>query len=114
MVNEARFNFTRWSFNDITANPQIDWAIPRTEIQNALPNGQRIVFGAAQGDNSPGIYAENTFAFRDVVSKMHGQHVTRVGFEFNRFQNNDDLLGRRAAGHRLPAAVEFCGGDGHL
>ncbi|HXN65946.1 MAG TPA: TonB-dependent receptor [Candidatus Acidoferrales bacterium] len=93
MVNEARFNFTRWSFNDITANPQIDWAIPRTEIQNAVPGGQRIVFGAAQGDNSPGIYAENTFAFRDVVSKTHGQHVTRVGFEFNRFQNNDDLLG---------------------
>jgi hypothetical protein len=93
MVNEARFNFTRWAFNDIAANPQIDWAIPRTEIQNALPGGQRIVYGAAQGDNSPGIYAENTFAFRDMLSKTHNRHVFRFGFEFNRLENNDDLLG---------------------
>lgn len=93
MVNEARFNFTRWAFNDISANPQINWAIPRTEIQNALPNGQRIVYGAAQGDNSPGIYAENTFAFRDVLSMVHNKHVFHAGFEVTRLQDNDDLLG---------------------
>jgi len=93
LVNEARFNFTRWAYNDISANPQIDWAIPRTEIQSALPNGQRIVFGAAQGDTSPAIFAQNTFAFRDVVSKVVNQHVFRFGFEFNRYQDNDDEFG---------------------
>src|SRR6202046_5531278 len=93
MVNEARFNFTRWSFNDISANPQINWAIPRTEIQNALPLGQRIVYGAAEGDNTPGIYAENTFAFRDVLTKIHGKHAIHVGFEVSRLQDNDDLIG---------------------
>lgn len=93
MVNEARFNFTRWAFNDISSNPQINWAIPRTEIQNALPNGQRIVFGAAQGDTSPGVFAENTFAFRDVLSRVHNQHAFRFGVEFDRLQNNDDLIG---------------------
>ena len=92
-INEARFNFTRWSFNDISANPQINWAIPRTEIQNALPLGQRIVYGAAEGDNTPGIYAENTFAFRDVLTKIHGKHAIHVGFEVSRLQDNDDLIG---------------------
>jgi hypothetical protein len=93
MVNEARFNFTRWAFNEISSNPQIDWAIPRTEIQNAVPMGQHIVFGAAQGDTSPGVYAENTFAFRDVLSKIHGQHAFHFGFEAVRLEDNDDLLG---------------------
>lgn len=93
MVNEARFNFTRWGFNEISSNPQINWAIPRTEIQNAVPLGQRIIFGANQGDSSPGIYAENTFAFRDVLSKIHGQHAFHFGFEVVRLEDNDDLLG---------------------
>lgn len=92
-VNQARFNFTRWAFDDIAANPQIDWAIPRTEIQNALPLGQRIVFGAAQGDNAPGIYAENTFAFRDDVTIVRSRHSFHFGFEANRLQDNDDLIG---------------------
>jgi len=93
LVNEARFNFTRWAYNDISANPQINWAIPRTEIQSALPSGQRIVFGAAQSDDSPAIFAQNTFAFRDVVSKVFNQHAFRFGFEYSHFQNNDDELG---------------------
>jgi hypothetical protein len=92
-VNEARFNFTRWAYNDISANPQINWAIPRTEIQSALPAGQRIVYGAAQGDTSPGIFAQNTLAFRDVLSKVVGQHALRFGFEFSRYQDNDAELG---------------------
>ncbi len=93
IVNEARFNFTRWSFNDISANPQIDWAIPRTQIQNALPLGEELTIGAAQGDNTPAIYAENTFAFRDVVTIVHAQHSFHFGFEATRLQDNDDLLG---------------------
>jgi Carboxypeptidase regulatory-like domain/TonB dependent receptor len=92
-VNEARFNFTRWAFNDVTANPQINWAIPRTEVQSALPQSQKFVYGAAQGDTSPGIFAQNTFAFRDVLSKLVGQHALRFGFEFSRYQDNDAELG---------------------
>jgi hypothetical protein len=92
-LNEARFNFTRWAYNDITANPQINWAIPRTEIQSALPNGQRIVFGAAQGDTSPAIFAQNTFSFRDVFSKVLSKQILRVGFEYSHFQDNDDEFG---------------------
>jgi hypothetical protein len=92
-VNEARFNFTRWAYNDISANPQINWAIPRTEIQSALPSGQRIVYGAAQGDTTPGIFAQNTFAFRDVLSKLLNQHSLRFGVEYSRYQDNDAELG---------------------
>jgi hypothetical protein len=93
VVNEARFNFTRFAFNDISANPQVDWSIPRTEIQSALPLSERIRFGAAQGDTTPAIFAQNTFAFRDMVTKTFGRHALRFGVEINREQDNNDYLG---------------------
>jgi hypothetical protein len=92
MINEARFNFTRYGYNGITANPQINWAIPRVEIQG-LPESERVRYGAQQGDNTPAITGENTFAFRDVVSKVIGNKAFKFGFEFSREQDNDALIG---------------------
>jgi hypothetical protein len=93
-LNEARFNITRYSFNDITANPQIDWAMPRIEVQGLpLPGGQRIRYGAPQGDTSPGILAQNTYAFRDIFTKIVGSDSIKLGFEFDREQDNDELIG---------------------
>ena len=92
-INELRFNFTRWAFNDLTANPNVNWAIPRTEIQGIFPNGQRLIYGAAQAGTTPGIFAENTFALREQLSTMRGRHSLAMGVEFDRAQNNNDLLG---------------------
>jgi hypothetical protein len=91
-LNEARFNFTRYGFNGITANPQVDWAIPRIEIQG-FPGGERVRYGAQQGDNTPEIAAENTFAFRDVLSKVMGNQAWKFGFEYSHEQDNDELIG---------------------
>lgn len=94
MLNEARFNFTRYAYNGITSNPQVNFAIPRIEIQGLpLPGGQRIRYGAPQGDTSPGILAQNTYAFRDVVSKMVGNIALKFGFEYSHEQDNDALIG---------------------
>jgi hypothetical protein len=93
-LNEARFNFTRYGYNGITSNPQVNFAIPRIEIQGLpTPGGQRILFGAEQGDTSPGIVAQNTFAFRDVVSKQLGNKGLKFGFEYTHEQDNDSLIG---------------------
>lgn len=93
MVNQLRFNFTRWAFNDLTANPQVNWAIPRTEIQGIFPAGQRLIYGAAQGGTTPGIFAENTFALSEALSATRGAHTLDLGVEFDREQNNNNLLG---------------------
>ena len=94
MLNEARVNFTRYGYNGITSNPQVNFAIPRIEIQNVIPTqGQRIMFGAPQGDTSPGIVAQNTFAFRDVLSKVIGNKALKFGFEYTHEQDNDSLIG---------------------
>ena len=91
-LNEARFNFTRYAYNGITANPQVNWAIPRIEIQG-LPFGDRVRYGAQQGDNTPAIAAENTYAFRDVLSHVFGNQALKFGFEFSGEEDNDRLIG---------------------
>jgi hypothetical protein len=94
MLNEARFNFTRYAYNGISDNPQANFGLPRIEIQDAIPtNGQQINYGVQQGDDDPGILAENTFAFRDVFSKMLGNKALKFGFEYSHEQNNDGLIG---------------------
>jgi hypothetical protein len=94
LINELRFNFTRFAFNEISSNPGVDWGIPRTEIQG-LPtiNGQRIIFGAPEGDATPGIFAENTFAVRDMATKVVGKQAFKFGVDGDRFQDNSNLNG---------------------
>jgi len=93
-LNEARFNFTRYGFNGITSNPQVNWAIPQIKIQGLpTPGGQTINYGANQGDDSPGILAQNTFGFRDVLSKVIGNKALKFGFEYSHEQDNDSLIG---------------------
>ncbi len=93
-LNEARVNFTRYGYNGVTSNPQVNFAIPRAGIEGLpLPGGQRLMFGAAQGDTSPGILAQNTFSFRDVLSKVVGNKAFKFGFEVSREQDNDSLIG---------------------
>jgi hypothetical protein len=92
LVNEARFNFARFGFNEITSDPSVNWAIPRTEIQGLpLPGGQRIRFEAPQGDATPGIFGENTFAFREMISKVRGTHALKFGVDGDRYQDYSNL-----------------------
>ena len=94
MLNEARFNFTRYAYNGITSNPQANFALPRIEIQGLqVPGGQRVKYNVEQGDDMPAILAQNTFAFRDVVSKVMGNKALKFGFEFSREEDNDALIG---------------------
>ena len=89
MVNEVRFNFTRFAYNEIASNPGVNWGIPRTEIQGLpLPGGMRIRYGAQQGDATPGIFAQNTFSFRDMLTVVHGKQALKFGVDVDRLQDN--------------------------
>jgi Carboxypeptidase regulatory-like domain/TonB dependent receptor len=89
VVNEARFNFTRFAYNEISSNPNVDFGIPRTEIQGLpLPGGMRIRYGAQEGDATPGIFAQNTFSYRDMLTVVHGNHALRFGIDADRLEDN--------------------------
>src|SRR5262249_23983246 len=49
--------------------------------------------GAPQSEATPGIFAENTYEFRDTLSKVFGNHGAKFGFEYRKEQNNNNLIG---------------------
>src|SRR6185436_19270235 len=95
MLNEARANFTRFSSNQVQDSIDTNFGIPRIEVEGLPldPPGERIRFGAPQGETSPGVFAQNTFELRDTLSKVIGNHGLKFGVEVRREQNNNNLVG---------------------
>jgi hypothetical protein len=93
MVNEARFNFTRFAFDEVASNSGVNFGIPRVEVEGFLPAGDRLRFGFPWGETTPGIFAENTYSFKDVFSKIRGVHGLKAGMEITWEQDNNNLLG---------------------
>ncbi len=92
MLNEARFNFTRFADNGVTDASNVNFGIPRLEVEGlALPD--RIRFGAPQGETTPSILAQNQFEFRDTFSRIEGNHALRFGVEARWEQDNNSLVG---------------------
>jgi hypothetical protein len=96
MLNEARFNATRFGFNELQSSSTTNFGIPRIEIENfGLPStlNKVIRFGAPYSETTPGIFAENTFEFRDTLRKVMGNHALSFGVELRREQDNNNLVG---------------------
>jgi hypothetical protein len=93
LLNEARFNFTKFAFNEVESSAQTNFGIPRIEIESVFRDGSRIRFGANQSEATPGIFSEKTLEFRDIVSNVRGNHGLRFGGEFRPELNDDNLNG---------------------
>lgn len=91
LINEMRVNLTRFAFNEIESSSNTNFGIPRIEIET-LPFS-RIKFGAPWSETTPGVFAENTFEFRDIVRKSAGSHGLSFGFELRKEQDNNNLIG---------------------
>jgi outer membrane receptor protein involved in Fe transport len=92
MTNEARVNLTRFVDNQLVTSSNTNFGIPRIEIQNIGIPG-RLFFGAPLAETTPGIFAENTYEFRDTLRKSIGSHAFSFGVEMRKEQNNNNLLG---------------------
>jgi hypothetical protein len=90
-INEARFNATRFAYNELQSSSTTNFGIPRIEIEN-LPF-DRIRFGANWSETTPGIFSENTFEFRDTLRWVRGTHAWSFGGELRKEQDNNDLSG---------------------
>src|ERR1043165_1556365 len=91
LLNEARFNATRFAFNEVESSSSTNFGIPRIEIETYPFD--RIRFGAPWAETTPGIFAENTFEFRDTVRWVHGNQAWSFGGEIRKEQDNNDLSG---------------------
>jgi Carboxypeptidase regulatory-like domain/TonB dependent receptor len=93
LLNEARFNFTKFAFNEIESSRETNFGIPRIEIESLFRDGSRIRFGPPQSETTPGIFSEKTLEFRDIVNNVRGNHGLKVGFEFRPELDDDNLNG---------------------
>jgi hypothetical protein len=92
LLNEARFNATRYKIDQARDAANTNFGIPRIEIEG-LPIGDRIRFGAAQGEGTPGIFAQNIYEFSDTLSKTRGNHALKFGAVIRYEQDNSNLSG---------------------
>jgi len=83
MVNEARFNATRWYFDEVTSNPNIGWGLPVANVCFS----QCINFANHVG---PGVFYQTTYNFRDTLSKVVNAHGLKFGADVIAEQNNDN------------------------
>lgn len=91
LINEARANFTRFAFNQVSSDSNVNFGIPRIGIEGyAFP---QIMFGPPQGATTPAIFVENTFDFRDTITVNIQSHTLRMGIDVSPEQNNNDLSG---------------------
>jgi len=109
MLNELRFNFSRFAFNQVDSNANVNFGIPRVEIEG-LPIPDRIRFGSPRSETSPGVFAQNTYAFRDMLSKQLSTMALKAGFEFRAEQNNNNLLGGARPDYSFSGLFNFANG----
>ena len=91
MLNEFRFNYTKWGYNEIDANPDTNWGLPRVEIEAIW--GDRLRFGAARGETTPGVFRQTQMDFRDTLTYIKGNHTLLFGGQYRRELNNSSAPG---------------------
>ena len=89
--NEFGFNFNKWRFNEVTANTDVNFGIPRIEVEG-LPF-DRIRFGADRSEGTPGVYSESQMEFRDVFNWVVGNQSLKFGGEWRKEKNGNSLIG---------------------
>ncbi|MBA2341698.1 MAG: TonB-dependent receptor, partial [Pyrinomonadaceae bacterium] len=93
-INEARFNFTRFAFNQVDSSSTANFGIPFFNIFDFdTPVRCCLNIGAERTDTNPGIFAQNTYEFSDTVTVVLGNHAVRFGGLIRREQDNNNLQG---------------------
>ncbi len=87
-LNEARFNVTRWYFNEIASNSQEPWGLPTDTVDN-LGSANVQFFGAP----GPGLFNQTTYNVRDTLNTVVGNHSLKFGVDINKEQDNDNEVG---------------------
>lgn len=91
LLNDLRFNYTKWGFNEIDSNPDTDWSIPRVEIEGIFSD--RLRFGAPRGETTPGFFDQKTIDIRDTLTKIWGNHSLKIGGQYRREVNTSGAPG---------------------
>jgi hypothetical protein len=94
-LNEARANAAGWRYNELASNPQAPYGLP-LDLLFGGNNGNQIG-NQAIGNisvNSPGVYDQWTYSYKDVATKVLHTHTMKFGFELTRLYFLNDPIGK--------------------
>ena len=86
LINEARFNVSRWYYNELASNPQEPWGLPEGTI-TGLPSGVNNINQIVYGANPPGIFFKTGYNIRDTVTKVLNRQSLKFGVDIYKEQN---------------------------
>jgi hypothetical protein len=91
LINEARFNVSRWYFNELQTNPQEPFGLPQDVLNSGIGNigGFVFIFGA----NGPGVFYKTSYNIHDTATKVLGSQTLKFGFDIYKDQNTDANVG---------------------
>jgi len=91
LINEARFNVSRWYFNELQTNPQEPFGLPQDVLDKGIGNigGFVFIFGA----NGPGVFYKTSYNVHDTATKVLGSQTLKFGFDIYKDQNTDANVG---------------------
>ena len=84
-LNEARANAAGWRWNEVTSNPQAPFGLPQDTVdaigpERFLASHHFNTFGA----NGPSNLNQWTYTYRDIATKVQGNHTIKFGGELTR------------------------------
>lgn len=91
MTNEARFNVTRWGFDEVASNPDALLGLPMVRIEGMGGDQQR--YGFPRGINTPGVINEKQFDISDTLTYVVGNQVLKFGGQYRRDLNSNAEVG---------------------
>ena len=92
-LNEARANAAGWRWNEVTSNPQEPFGLPTDQVDNLGSNNIQLASFGAPG---PSDYDQWTYSYKDVATKVLGNHTVKFGGEVTRlyYLNNPTYSAR--------------------
>ena len=95
LLNEARVNDAGYRWNEVTTNPQAPFGLPTSQVDG---------FGSLTGSNQlqsygapgPSNLNQHSYTFKDVATKIVGNHTIKFGGELDRiYYLNNNVGGAR-------------------
>ncbi len=87
-LNEARANAAGWRWNEVTDNPQAPFGLPQDSINS--PGNTDVQFFGASG---PSHLNQWTYGYKDVATKILGNHTIKFGGDATQLHYLQDPVG---------------------
>jgi Carboxypeptidase regulatory-like domain/TonB dependent receptor len=91
LINEARFNVTRWYYDEVKSNPNTPFGLPADQFvnHNAPFGGISMKCCPVFGAPGPGVFYQTTYNIRDTLNKVYRSHSLKFGVDVYKEQDND-------------------------